>query len=75
MYVSKLLRDRWTDLLHFGGKERCYIRPTPYLLFMTLVGGEPGKGVGDRSCLRMAGWEDFLHFKHYDLDLRGDLDP
>ena len=25
------------------------------------MGGKLGKGVGDRSCLRMAEWEDFLH--------------
>ena len=37
MYVSILLRDRSTDLLHFLGKDICYIRLTPHLLFMTFA--------------------------------------
>ena len=34
--VSELLRDGWTDLLHFLGKDRYYIWPGSYLCFMTL---------------------------------------
>ena len=36
VYVSELLRDGWTDLLHFLGKDRYYIWLTYYLYFMTL---------------------------------------
>ena len=36
VYVSELLRDGWTDLLNFLGKDRYYVRLTSYLYFMTL---------------------------------------
>ena len=36
LFVSELLRDGWTDLLHFWGKDRYNARLTSYLYFMTL---------------------------------------
>ena len=34
--VSELLRDGWTDILHFLEKDRYYIWLGSYLCFMTL---------------------------------------
>ena len=37
LFVSELLRDGWTDLLHFLGKDRYNARLTSYLYFITLM--------------------------------------